>query len=631
MSFPANDLEKSDPHADDLAVVSSPSTGCADKPDIEHSLVSDDPRQWSRGCKKVYLISLVICSVGCIISATAQSIGVLIGMRCVQALGSSAVLAIGAATLADIYEPYERGTMMGIYYSAPLLGPAIGPIIGGALTQAFGWRATFWFLLIFTSVCFTAFIFFKDTFRPERSLTYQTVLKRVIRHAAEEAELNCHKSETSSLSQTSTICVDAGVEVKKVSIPTTTFVEAVEKRAEGRKKENDSLKNIRLSLKDANPAPVILILLSRPNNLIILVASGLDFAFTYSISYTCSRTLSEVYHFDALRVGLTLLAFGAGSICGSILGGRWSDFVLAHLKAKNGGVGSPEMRLQSPQVCMLFFPACVIAYGWLSEKHVHIAVICVMLFLCGFFQICIYASTLAYVVDANVGRSSSAVAINSAFRGSLAFMSAEIAVPLQVSIGDGGLYCIWTGLLVFAECLILLVWWKGTAWREKAEKREERIEDRSSSPLITNIDSNNLTFSNSKGGPSGVFSPWEPVHPSSQSIPERQQTAVKGAVNTAGFAIHFGGPGAAKEIAQQLEPNNRRPWCDPSGGVAEKTRKMQLEEGKISPWSTSQASSFTITGSGDRHCAVRLVVLSEGMRTLKEIERQGGNLEASGV
>ena len=45
---------------------------------------------------------------------------------------------------------------------------------------------------------------------------------------------------------------------------------------------------------------------------------------------------------------------------------------------------------------------------------------------------CIYASTLAYVVDANVGRSSSAVAINSGFRGSLAFMSAEIAVPLQV-------------------------------------------------------------------------------------------------------------------------------------------------------------------------------------------------------
>ena len=46
----------------------------------------------------------------------------------------------------------------------------------------------------------------------------------------------------------------------------------------------------------------------------------------------------------------------------------------------------------------------------------------------------IYASTLAYIVDANIGRSSQAVAVNSQFRGVLAFVAAEIAVPLQVRI-----------------------------------------------------------------------------------------------------------------------------------------------------------------------------------------------------
>ena len=45
---------------------------------------------------------------------------------------------------------------------------------------------------------------------------------------------------------------------------------------------------------------------------------------------------------------------------------------------------------------------------------------------------CIYTSTLAYIVDANTGRSSSAVAMNSAFRGIAAFVGAEVAVPLQV-------------------------------------------------------------------------------------------------------------------------------------------------------------------------------------------------------
>jgi hypothetical protein len=51
----------------------------------------------------------------------------------------------------------------------------------------------------------------------------------------------------------------------------------------------------------------------------------------------------------------------------------------------------------------------------------------------------IYASTLAYLVDANTGRSSMAVATNSSFRGLFAFVAAEIAVPLQVSQGHNSL------------------------------------------------------------------------------------------------------------------------------------------------------------------------------------------------
>jgi len=48
----------------------------------------------------------------------------------------------------------------------------------------------------------------------------------------------------------------------------------------------------------------------------------------------------------------------------------------------------------------------------------------------------IYASALAYIVDANIGRSSTAVATNSSFRGIGGFVAAEIAVPLQVSFSN---------------------------------------------------------------------------------------------------------------------------------------------------------------------------------------------------
>lgn len=54
-------------------------------------------------------------------------------MRCLQACGSSAVVAVGAGSLADMFEVHERGKKLGVFYGMPLVGPAIGPLIGGGL------------------------------------------------------------------------------------------------------------------------------------------------------------------------------------------------------------------------------------------------------------------------------------------------------------------------------------------------------------------------------------------------------------------------------------------------------------------------------------------------------------------
>lgn len=47
------------------------------------------------------------------------------------------------------------------------------------------------------------------------------------------------------------------------------------------------------------------------------------------------------------------------------------------------------MRLASTVIFMPFLPASVIAYGWVCEKHVSVAAICVMLFLSGLFSMCV--------------------------------------------------------------------------------------------------------------------------------------------------------------------------------------------------------------------------------------------------
>ncbi|KAF7985540.1 hypothetical protein HWV62_3783 [Athelia sp. TMB] len=402
------------------------------------------PLLWSaiseiKGRKIVYLLSFGIFAIGSTVVAVSHSIGLLIGMRIMQAVGSSAVITIGAGTLADIFDPAERGTKFGLFYGAPLLGPSIGAILGGGLTQAFGWRAVFWFLVIIAGLNFLSFLFlFKDTFRRERSSTYQTVLKR---RTAERA-LKSHSG-----SQLTVINAAAGVEAPP-------------------------LKVIKLSLRDVNPFPPIWLILRRKNNVAILFSSCLLFSFSFSITYTCARTLANTYGYDPLTTGLVLLSFGIGNIVGSVLGGRWSDKKFVQLRAANDGESVPEMRLRSTTMAMWFLPPSVVGYAWVCEQHVNVAAVCVMLFLAGFFSLWIYSSTLAYIVDANVGRSSTAVATNSAFRGLAAFVAAEVAIPLQDSIGDGGMYTLWAGLLLISELLILLVLWKGAKWREEVVAQE---------------------------------------------------------------------------------------------------------------------------------------------------------------
>ncbi|KAG1876802.1 MFS general substrate transporter [Suillus tomentosus] len=424
------------------------------------------PLLWStaseiKGRKPVYLVGSALFMVGNVALALSKTIEVMIGMRALQAAGSCAAMAISAATLADIYDTHERGTMMGIFFAAPLLGPALGPILGGSLSQAFDWRACFYFLLVCAAVVFLSFlILFKDTHRRERSPTYCSAFQR---HASKERVRSPNES------------IIAGNEPSKDKTP----VKDAEKQLQSLEytsavTSKTGLDDVKLSFKDINPFPPYLRILSRKNNVLILITNGLIFGFSYSLSYTCCRTLAGRYGYRAFRIGLVLLWLGIGSIAGSVIGGRWSDRVLAKMMEANGGKCYAEMRLESSKLVMPWVPLSVIGYAWVCEKHVNVAVICVMLVLVGFTSTWMYTCTLTYLVDANPGRSCTAVAVNSSFRGFFSFVSVMIAVPLQDALGDGGLYSAWGGVFVMTELLVILVLRKGESWRKESEEPESK-------------------------------------------------------------------------------------------------------------------------------------------------------------
>ena len=81
-------------------------------------------------------------------AALSQSLGQLIGLRLLQGVAAAAPPAIGGGVIGDLFVPCERGRATAIYGFGMLLGPIVGPIAGGYITQSLGWRWVCWVISI---------------------------------------------------------------------------------------------------------------------------------------------------------------------------------------------------------------------------------------------------------------------------------------------------------------------------------------------------------------------------------------------------------------------------------------------------------------------------------------------------
>jgi EmrB/QacA subfamily drug resistance transporter len=93
--------------------------------------------------KTLYLGSLIVFTLASAACAMAWSYESLIAARILQAIGGGAIQPIGMAIVAELFEPHERGKALGIWGMGIMAGPAIGPTLGGYLTDAFSWRTIF--------------------------------------------------------------------------------------------------------------------------------------------------------------------------------------------------------------------------------------------------------------------------------------------------------------------------------------------------------------------------------------------------------------------------------------------------------------------------------------------------------
>ncbi len=95
------------------------------------------------GRKRVFLIGLVVLTSASVVISFSPTVGFLLALRAVQGLGSAMIFGTGIAIVTSVFPPAERGRALGINVAAIYTGLSVGPVLGGLLTQHFGWRSIF--------------------------------------------------------------------------------------------------------------------------------------------------------------------------------------------------------------------------------------------------------------------------------------------------------------------------------------------------------------------------------------------------------------------------------------------------------------------------------------------------------
>ena len=96
------------------------------------------------GPKRVFVTSQLLFTVGSALCGLAWSHGSLIGFRVLQGLGGGLIMPVGMTILMRVSRPDQRGRLMAVMGVPMLLGPALGPTLGGWLIQSFTWRLIFY-------------------------------------------------------------------------------------------------------------------------------------------------------------------------------------------------------------------------------------------------------------------------------------------------------------------------------------------------------------------------------------------------------------------------------------------------------------------------------------------------------
>jgi DHA2 family multidrug resistance protein len=116
------------------------------------------------GRKRVLMTAVVGFVIASVLCGIAQSLLQIVAFRLLQGLFGAALVPLGQSVLLDIYTVEERGSAMAIFGVSVMVGPVLGPVIGGWLTDHYSWRWVFYINVPLGALAFAGIsVFLRET------------------------------------------------------------------------------------------------------------------------------------------------------------------------------------------------------------------------------------------------------------------------------------------------------------------------------------------------------------------------------------------------------------------------------------------------------------------------------------
>lgn len=110
------------------------------------------------GRRPIYLVSWTLYVIFIIPQAVAKNIAEVIVFRFIDGFTGSAFLAVSGGTVGDLFTKSELQAPMALFSVSPFIGPSLGPLLGGFINYNVDWRWTYWILLIWSGIVWTAVV-----------------------------------------------------------------------------------------------------------------------------------------------------------------------------------------------------------------------------------------------------------------------------------------------------------------------------------------------------------------------------------------------------------------------------------------------------------------------------------------